>query len=72
MGKVWWVEKENIIPIKKDEKPKESGKWNIIYAIKKKLNRKQKKNIVNRKEMNFMKKKLMLCMEKLIFNIIRL
>ena len=48
---------------------KESGKLNTIYAIKKKLNRKQEKDIVNKKEMNFMKKKLTICMGTLIFNI---
>ena len=67
-----WVEKENIILIKKDETPKESGKWNIIYAIKKKLKKKHDKDIVNKKEKTFMKKKLTICMANLIFNIIRL
>ena len=41
-------------------------------ALNLKLNKKQEKDIVNRKEMNFMKKKLMLCMGKLVFNTIRL
>jgi len=62
----------NIILKKKDEKLKESGKWTITYAIKKKLNRKQEKSTERKKEMSYMKKKLMLCTEKLIFNIIRL
>jgi len=30
------LEKENIIVKKKDEKPKESGKWNTICVIKNK------------------------------------
>ena len=67
-----WVEKENTILKRKDRKPKESGKWTIIYAIKKRLKKKQDKNIVRKKEMNFMKKKLTICMVNLIFNIRRL
>ena len=69
MGKVRWVENENIIQKKKDERPKESGKWNTIYATKKRLKRKPENDTDKRKEMNYMKKKLTLCMETLIFNI---
>ena len=35
-------------------------------------NRKLVKNIVKRKEINYMKKKLTICMETMIFNITRL
>ena len=48
---------------------KESGKWNTIYATKKRLNRKQETNIERGKEKNYMKKKLHLYTMNLIFNI---